>query len=477
MTTLGPYGFSGGLNTKQSPFVSQDNQYYQGRNIELSDGKLKRRDFYKLYSTNTFDSAAPAMGLAYFNSYVVVMHGHGVAYGNGTTWTDITGTTGFYAQNVVATSSILNNMLVMVGESSNPIKWTGTGNCVTLGGSPPSGMGLCAVANNYMFLGGGSANYRIRWSAVGDPETWPSNNYVDVGIGDGTSVKALIPVGQDLLIFKDNSIYKLYTTGDPSSGIPIGPLVNITKSVGCAGGNCVDQLPDGRIVFMGSDTHAYIYDGSSIVDISNPPSPGSNIQSLLDTVTFGKQGFEVASVRVNKNKNQVIFLDRYPTPGLMYIYDYKYNCWSSLNDVHPSYSANSLLNFYDSSTRKFRMLLGSYTYVFELDVATETPTDKSYWQKNIPLSIDGKGYQPRSLLIPLNVGANFTGTLSYGYNSTTYPKSTSFNLSGSAGDVRYTPLVTRPSNNISSLTVRMETNESSDIYYVSPITLSDKIIV
>lgn len=85
------------------------------------------------------------------------------------------------------------------------------------------GMGLlsphsCAVYKNRVFVGGTSSTSqdapgRLFYSNIGTTSS-SSSNYIDIGGRDGQSITALIPLGDDLVIFKNHSVYRLTYASD-----------------------------------------------------------------------------------------------------------------------------------------------------------------------------------------------------------------------------------------------------------------------
>jgi hypothetical protein len=106
-------------------------------------------------------------------------------------------------------------------------KWNGT-TFTTQGGSPPSAK-YVKVHKNFMFLAGNTTNpSRVFFSALGDPETWPALNFIDVGKGDGDQITGLAILLDRLVITKTNSVWLL--EGDSSANFV---LRRITDTAGC----------------------------------------------------------------------------------------------------------------------------------------------------------------------------------------------------------------------------------------------------
>lgn len=206
------------------------------------------------------------------------------------TYTERTGATTIADANFKTFAS-LNSLLIIAGGSVSSnvlLKMSSTtSNASNLAGSPPDG-DCVIVVNNFLFVGrrrGSSTTYsRVSWSNVNDPETWSATDFVDFRKNDGDEITALSSVGTDLLIFKNQSIGRLSTTGIAVSGsYTMGPLVTISDTIGCPSALAVDTLPDGTVVFIGTDGNLYWCDGNIVKNLSETGSPGPNYAFTYST--------------------------------------------------------------------------------------------------------------------------------------------------------------------------------------------------
>ena len=145
-----------------------------------------------------------------------------------------------------------NDILYIVNGVDANRKWDGT-TFTTQGGSPPTAK-YVMVHKNYMFLAGNSVNpSRLYFSNLGDPETWPALNFIDVGRGDGDNITGLAVLIDRLVITKNNSVWLL--EGDSPLNFV---LRRITDTAGC-----VDQH---SIVFMKNTLGMLAHDGYYFFD-------------------------------------------------------------------------------------------------------------------------------------------------------------------------------------------------------------------
>lgn len=443
MAVIGPFGYTGGWNANTGPYDCPQDCYVDAQNVEFIGGRLQKKNGNKLWTDQHPGHTAAAGNyspIALFQGKLVVAGGAYVAHRSTATsdivtnWTNITAGTPPKANMWVAE---LNNILVIGGSDQVPVKWTGTGNVAVLGGSPPANSTCGTMVNNYLFLSGNTSfPWRVYWSAVLDPETWPAANYVDVRKDDNNPVVALFPFGEDLLIFKRNCIARFYTNQLSSS---LGPLVVINENLGSMGNGSytgfINRLPDGRIVFMGNDQHIYIYDGNTFMDITNPPYPKSNILPLLSNLNFA----QLTSIAVHTAKNQIWFpiFATYVNPrGTSYfsvtmIYDYSLGVWVC---AYPDHAIVSCLAYVVGGT-PFIVSMESAGYMCREDFGysnndqngSSTNSFESYVTKSIGIGADEKQFTPRSVMIPVN-SASFNGALYYGQNGYNNPP-TSFTFS------------------------------------------------
>lgn len=493
MTVKGPYGYTGGWNAKTGPYDCPDNAYVDVQNMELLNGRLSECNGNVRWSTGTHPGGSGQLGyLSYFAGVLVCYEGGKIATASATAsgaWTDITGAVSFAPTTGYDWASSLQKILVLGGPSTSPIQWTGSGNCSALGGSPPIHAACGAMVNNYLFMANGQVSgtdypSRVWWSAIEDPNTWPAANFVDVRSQDATnSITAIYPFGEDLLIFKTNCVARLYTNQLSGS---FGPLVVVSEIIGGIGPRSVDRLPDGRIVFIGYNNHVYIYDGNSFTDISDAPTPNSNIQTVLNALVFKTAGLVQGTLRIYQGKNQIWIT--YPftwtsalgtsfSAGVIFRYDYVNNCWLSPTPDRRIYSAVNYL----AGNKEYLISAGN-TYLYQEDTgnvnndstATSTSLD-TYVTKSIPLGVDSAGFEPRSIYLPINSG-NLTATLYYGANGYNTPaKTASISISGSSSDRKKVTLLNTPAARWNTAQVRFDAALSNQPFNLSPFFLSDEV--
>jgi hypothetical protein len=79
------------------------------------------------------------------------------------------------------------------------------------------------VAHERVWAAGvGSNQNRLHYSSLLLPETWPTNNYIEVNPDDGQFIRAAVLFNNQIVIFKDRSVYIL--TGNDESSFSLSPL-------------------------------------------------------------------------------------------------------------------------------------------------------------------------------------------------------------------------------------------------------------
>lgn len=107
---------------------------------------------------------------------------------------------------------------------------------------------------------------RVRFSHPLFPESWREDDYIDVVAG-GPKITGLVAMGGFLLIFKEKAIFALYGFNEETF-----QLVDISRSVGSVGPNCIAQTERG-VYFFSNPEGVFFFDGTSIKDVFEPIRP------------------------------------------------------------------------------------------------------------------------------------------------------------------------------------------------------------
>lgn len=399
----------------------------------------------------------------------------------GGSFTDITGAATIDNAGVF---EILNSVLFYCGGTNGIFKWTGVGNIAAVGGSSPASANLLKVCNNFLFAGYTlDANSTIYWSNVADGTTWAGASNLTYRQNDGDYLRALSSLGQNLIIFKSNSIGSLSTQSTVVSGsVILGPLTTLMEGVGCIGPNAVDHLPDSRLVFLGSDNHAYIFDGSICTDISDQYYPGPSIQSVLG-------GSLLTYVRVYEPRREVWFINCSLSAGTgtAYVYNYVDNAWTTRTNVNYStlFKVNS---FFSGNTinglgtgrfcsRNYLVSGDTSGYIYIEDTSgssnpiTSTPNQEIEF--SIPVPADIKPNYQRFFVLPLKTASASQTVTYYTGRDGTYGSGTTYTTSGGWDRLK----IAIPSSDIvTSFQVKITYSSTSVSITFDPAYVSDESV-
>lgn len=512
MPIIGPFGFKGGWNTKESAWTLPPNSLTDSQNINSVHDDIVKRGGNVVIQTVPATFSFPVTGIVDWlaNSttrYQLVVSGSKI-YQMSTLsglFTDITGSATITSgANNLHTFASLNNILAICGGSTpdTPLQWTGSGNVSSLSGSPPVG-NIVEVANNFMFISGIAATpSRVFWSNASDPNTWPVTSFIDFRASDGDSVTGIINMDQQLIIFKRRSIGLFGTQTSVTSGVvTLGPLTEISADIGIPGPLCVERIPDGRICFLGTNGHVYMMSGGrSLDDISDPPPGRSNIQPTFDALNINRLPY--ASVRCHPSRTQIWFSVSSSASAtqndMILVYDYSLNVWVSKYTLSANYMCPTI-DTRSTPSHPITMLTGDYSgNVYEQDKGTSDASASGgaidgYGTISILHGVDATDFKPACAVVPIESQGTGSLTVGYGFNgltdvvrSTTISEVQSgFQLDVSQLDVaalggsptlrRVVPLSSN--GRVYSTQLKFETSGASQPFTVHPVWLSDEMVV
>lgn len=270
---VGP--FVGGLNTFSDPSAIADNELTVCTNFELDlDGSLKSRppiedvdiDF-PLGATGDIEFLGTYQ-ISQTQSYLLASDNDSKTYYfDGSSWTLITDTiaaAGFVQFDDKAW------LTAHVGSTNPGGYWTPSGGFVADANMPKgecivSFKGRLWVAEGKDSTNQGTRLYRSK--TLADPALWvASNDFVDIGSGDGQNIVELIVYFNTLIIFRTNSTYGLQYTTDPAAAV----VSSILPTVGLNSRYAITQF-ESYIYFM-YDEKAYEFanNRASQINVKTP---------------------------------------------------------------------------------------------------------------------------------------------------------------------------------------------------------------
>lgn len=282
--------FSGGLNTFDPEYSAPLNQAADLDNIVLLEKGFKKR-----YGDSTFNSSAMVSSSTAISGIGYIKFDSGVEFLNaiaGTKFFTSSSLTGTMADatgaltitagaNNTWTPINFNNLQIWFGGApDSPFKYSGTGNAVALGGTPPAAFTAFA-ANNRIFAISTTANpSRISWPVLSNPEDWTGtgSGNADVALSDGDILQCGVVMGPDTaILFKNSSTHLMVLTRQPF------PVYQLQKGVGIAG------------------RYAYAFANGIVYFVT----PGRRMRSTADGYNFDYYPSDINDVWDSINPNQV----------------------------------------------------------------------------------------------------------------------------------------------------------------------------
>ena len=409
---LSQQDFTGGLNYRADQFQLQQNESSDLLNVDVDPrGGIKQRD-----GIDAHNSTAVANNISGIWSHhetdgtnqIMVSHGNKIAYSTTGAFTDVIGGGGQPAVNTVTTRSrgiTFNDNCYIQNGTDQPLKWNGTtasrltqtfNNSTTpTNGNMPIAKHV-AVWNEHVWVADtyeSSTNHRsrVRWSHLDYAEDWNADHYVDIDIGEhGDYITALVPAGDRLLIFKQNSIHAIY--GYDTSSFQ---SLNITHQLGARVDSTPVASPFG-VFFWYADEGVYLLDDSNefawIFDRISPAIDDGRITfTNPPCLMWGKSRLFV-SVDWGSNRRVFVFD---PTFGAWVIHDVDVKC---LYGYRPPGGSQSLLGAKDGRVLKLEQNRDSDRY----DGASETHIDSYYrtaWFSAKAPTVKKRWGRPRTVVL------------------------------------------------------------------------------
>lgn len=300
------------------------------------NGRIRRIPGKDQLSTVALDTSGGVMGLHLFELYdgskTVVACTQDKAYkyngASGTfdsihTGSDFSGGETAFFDMAPYFDSAGAEILVMSNGVDSIKKWTGTGTIADLGGTPTKAKYL-EVYQNYLFLAnmqGSPADPRgLVYSDLGNGETWPAENFVNLYGTTDAIVRPRI-LRDSLVVYKERSVSILdYIGGD----LVFRLRENYLNGLGLLASRSVATIGTGAEVhyFIGSDREIHTFDLVERGDVGGNVSP---LLANLDPTTWSG----ICSVRSDEYDKVVWALPgRGQTGNLdLLVYDIKTRSW------------------------------------------------------------------------------------------------------------------------------------------------------
>ena len=242
--------WAGGQNNRDFEGTLGPTEAARVYNAVIEDnGVIKKRDGLTLLGDDTGNNAILGIGVfthSTAGATLVRAETTVVKRLAGSSWTNITTglTTGLPTEFIVA-----NNLLFILN-GTDRIRYSNGAFSITTFGSGSDDPPLAKIGvflKERMFLVDENNPSRIRYSAAGDTTDFPAANDIPINEDDGQRIMALVAFKNDLLVFKEQSIWTLAMEGaDPVSDWAVS---SVDANYGTLSTNSV-QLVGGDIVFL-----------------------------------------------------------------------------------------------------------------------------------------------------------------------------------------------------------------------------------
>ena len=265
--------FSGGINTRDQPYLLDQSQARDLSNLQgTAAGALVKRAGCQTLATTPAALTSLFALESITPSYLVGAGGTALySVSAGGTVTPIkTGVTNNASWEFVSAPAVSSQgPLYGMNGTDTPQQWSGSGStgawtATDTGGTVPNGK-YCIYAQNQVFVTGVAANpSRVYWSGIADPTAWnPANlngsGFMDLDPADGEATTGIGTVGPYILVGKPSKLWVI-TNVATASARKVGSNVGVTSH------RSIVETRDGTYFFGGDNV--YVTNGSTVKTIS-----------------------------------------------------------------------------------------------------------------------------------------------------------------------------------------------------------------
>lgn len=148
---------------------------------------------------------------------------------------------------------------------------------------------------------------RLRFTQIFQPQSWPSNFYVDIPFERGESLTLAIPLGDVLVVFGYTKFYLII--GQTSLDFEVRP--SLGGQTGALGSRAGDVIENG-VVHAGA-TGVYLFNGASDELLTNPIDPAWT--AMVDAASAAELALLPITYHKTAKELRVAVPDLYPTGG------------------------------------------------------------------------------------------------------------------------------------------------------------------
>jgi hypothetical protein len=171
----------------------------------------------------------------------------------------------------------------------------------------------------------------VRWSGFnynGGYNVWPETSFEFLSTAkDNSPITAIAGLGDNLVVFKQDSIWQLIFGGSDENGLDLFIPQLVVAGVGCVSQSSIQEIR-GRLVFLAEDGF-YAFDGTP-----NIKKISENVNTTVQRINPAHRPFASA---VNWRSKYCylcsVALDESTSNNIIFVYDYKHDAWWLWDDI------------------------------------------------------------------------------------------------------------------------------------------------
>lgn len=352
-----------GLNNRDASIHIDDKQASDLLNVHFDNrGAITKRNGYTALNATAIDTNPIKSLFPFYKSDGTKK----LLATSGTSIYDVTSGTPATVKSVLSgsgqrfTSAIyLDKIYLLNGNTTDGLmKWDGTTFATVTGA--PNGKYLVVHKNRLYIAGDPSNPSRLYMSDIGNPESFPSLNFIDIDTNDGDVITGIAEHLDSLVIFKERGIQVLRGTGPQNY-----TLVDSHQSHGTVSHWSIAQVMN-QLFYLSRDG-VYAFDGKSIHLMSDDIR--GSVLGLNNNAAWNQQFLVNACGSEYKNKYWLSVTEGngQTTNNRTYVYDITHKAWTRYD---LSISCFSL--FQSATSATYDLYSGDVTqgFVYHQDTGT-----------------------------------------------------------------------------------------------------------
>jgi hypothetical protein len=220
--------FAGGFTTDLPDQTRSLSYQLKAENVMYEvDGGVRKSGGTEFFFANSFNGLPSVNGMVDFwldvngtvSQNFIMVTSTGEIYKDDLdgTFTAITGTASLGSDPIPIFCVAGDLLTIWFSNNTTPLKYSGTGDVVALGGTPPVGRGAVYHAGRLWVWGANANPSRLFYSGFGNIEEWTTDSgSIDIQPGDGDRIVGAISFREKLFVFKGPNIGSIHTISGTS---------------------------------------------------------------------------------------------------------------------------------------------------------------------------------------------------------------------------------------------------------------------